>query len=103
MSSGGGGCRQCGSGPARRRFCNNGPAFITASKSLPFSGNALTGKPNSCSNDDNGGGGGVNRTGVSVTGDETILSSQSEEEKVPLVMGSSSMVETAECGGGVVI
>ena len=99
MSSGGGGCRQCGSGPARRRFCNKGPAFITASKNFPFSGNAWTGKFNCCSNDH---GGGVNRTAVSVTGDETILSSQSEEEKATLVMGSSSMLETTECGGGVV-
>ncbi|KAI3697617.1 hypothetical protein L6452_30712 [Arctium lappa] len=41
--------------------------------------------------------GGVN----SVTGDETMLSSQYEDEKpARLVMGSSSMLETIEYGGG---
>lgn len=91
-SSGGGGCLHWGSGPARSRVWRSGPAFMTACNSLPFSGNGLSETQSAIS----GGGG---------TGDETetILSSQSEEEKAfwesnPFV-GSSSMVEIPERGG----
>lgn len=90
MSSDGGGCHQCGSGPTRMRFCNNDHDFITASKSFPFSGNAFTRNPNYYSSDNDDG---VNQIGVLVSDDETTLLLQFKEEKAPLMMGSYSMVE----------